>query len=322
MRHQSTRLARKQLNRSRPQSSQKGFPLFRIVLVVGLVITIYQRVGRPPANSSVDGEIQLASLSSASVSPTPVLNNSLLAPSSATALSSAALPQREWFRMESKSLGNGRVRLTYRFPYDTASWHSLCDTARIPEAVRPLLVEALLHSQERLQSLEATFALDRDGEPVSWGWRAGNQRRAYQHSSRGWQDDRGCFRSTPCPWKEFGKLSGKSQAAGVWELHQQKGEPVYSYLEGKVSSLQKEKEGWRVMVYRAPEVYAEWRGLLQLAPTIRVGAVVDAGSPIGSTGARGAQLRTWQSGRPIDPLQLWKQSWDLPIEDQNDEETL
>ncbi len=308
-------------------TSEKSFPLLRILLVVALVLFLIDRFS-PPLRDGDDTTKQAAlsniaptNLSSSAENGIVLKDKPLSTKGSSSSSHLSSIPEREWFRLESKSLGGGGVRLTYRFPSDTLVWGALTDTARIPETIREMVVEALLYAQEYALPLEATFVLNRDHDPLSWGWKAGTHSKAYRLSARGWVDEKGCSWGSACPWKEFIQLSGTTLPGGVWQAAPSADGVVFSFIEGKISDVQQRGLGWSVVVYRPPEFYAEWRGLHQLAPNVRVGVMVDAGTPIGSSLKQPIQLRVQVLGRPVDPVEVWKQAWGEPqLKEIEDEE--
>jgi hypothetical protein len=107
----------------------------------------------------------------------------------------------------------------------------------------------------------------------------------------------------------------------VWQAAPSADGAVFSFIEGRVADVHQRGEGWSVVVYRPPEFYAEWRGLHQLAPNVRIGVMVDAGTPIGSSLKKPIQLRVQVLGRPVDPIEIWKQAWGEPqLKEIEDEE--
>ena len=82
------------------------------------------------------------------------------------------------------------------------------------------------------------------------------------------------------------------------------------------------REAWMERCGLSPtRVLRRVAGLHQLAPNVRVGVMVDAGTPIGSSLKQPIQLRVQVLGRPVDPVEVWKQAWGEPqLKEIEDEE--
>ena len=323
---------RKRRRGGRGSDERFRFPLLRILLVAGLVWFGWTHVPRgwlsadpgPAAGGETlraQSEARAVASDAASVpgkAAKPGAGKSAgpearavppSRPAAPAVRSAAADPCENLFRLDRVSAGRGRTRLQYHFLADGAVWSCIGDTARVPAAVRPFVVEGILASQEVRQPLDMRFVLAPNGEAEAWTWTSGPEMRQYRLSGDRWIDSLGCVRGTPCPWRRFPEQKGNLLPGARWRLDAPKGKPVYSYIRGQVVARSQRDGSWSVTVHRPPEVYAEWSGLRQVRNGIAVGSLVEAGSPLGATGDGGAVLRVWTQGRPADPLKLWKESW-------------
>ena len=326
--HSSAGFGKRKSARGKRRSGERfHFPLLRVLLVVGLIWFGWTRLPRgwlsadpEPARGAGTETLRAQSEakavaggeSGAKAAPeakTGARAASPARPAEPAVRTAAADPCENLFRLDRASAGRGRTRLQYHFLADGAVWSCVGDTARVPPAVRPFVVEGILASQEVRQPLDMRFVLAPNGEAEAWSWSSGPEMRQYRLSGDRWIDSLGCVRGTPCPWRGFPAQKGSLLPGARWRLDAAKGKPVYSYIRGQVVAKSQRDGAWSVTVHRPPEVYAEWSGLRQVRNGVGVGTLVDAGSPLGATGDGGAVLRVWTQGRPADPLKLWKESW-------------
>lgn len=76
------------------------------------------------------------------------------------------------------------------------------------------------------------------------------------------------------------------------------GSLVRSGLNGRVTGVQKEKDGWAVTVASGPAVRVRYAGLTRVS--WHAGQLVTAGDPLGTAG-RLLVISVWDRGYPVDP---------------------
>ncbi len=309
------------------------FPLIRILALVGLIWLAHHLVFAPSSEESASATAASAAVASAdkalakaSKAKAPVA--AATSPGAPSPSASPAAPPRDrearaasrplpagptspcdnLFRVDRASLGKGRTRYTYHFLADSAVWSCVDDTARVPAQLRDFVVEGLLASQELRQTLDMRFAVAPNGQAEAWSWSSGPEWRSYRLDGENWVDSSGCARGMPCPWRNFAEQKGVSLPGARWRPDLGKGKPVYSFLGGQVVEKSQTDGAWNVTVHHPPEIYAQWSGLRLVRPGVRVGGMVDAGTPLGASGDSAPTLRVWMHGKPVDPVLFWRKA--------------